>query len=524
MSSPARTIVCFTVAGLLTALGLVPLDLRLWAPALLIAATFVQVWAGGPLYRGAWPAMRRGRATMDTMLVAGAGSAYAYSTFVILWPGPAAAWGFRAPISLGPSVLLLAVAQLGRWLEAGAGHSRLADRVSVYLAPALLVLALLTLGGWLALGHLQVTRGLEAALAVLLAGAPAALCLVAPLAALAGRRRAAARGVFLGERQALERLRRVKTVVFDRTGTLTRGHPEVTGIRALDVWDERSIIRLAAATETASTDALGAAVVRRTQGWKMTMPPAGDFICAPGRGVRARVEGHDVVLGSLTYLDELEIPAGELRELSEEVAADGSTPVAVAVDGRPAGLLEVSDPPRPEAAEVVSGLKDLGLEVWLMTGDLPAAARGLAAQTGVERVAGAVPSEERAAQVRSLKSSGTAVAMVGDGLDDAAALDEADVGIVVAGGEGGLPPRVAASDMTLARDDLRGILDTLALARRSAVTARQGVVLALVYNVLLLPLATGAILPGLGLWLMPPLVVAAVLLSCVSVALNTLRR
>jgi Cu+-exporting ATPase len=514
----ARALVCLAIGSVLTASMVVPLDLGLWAPALLVAATFVQVWGAGAFYRGAWAALRRGRATLDTLVVLGAGSAYTYSAAVTLWPGPAAAWGLGAGLSFAPSTLLVGVALLGRWLEARVGRHEVADRVSAVLAPAVLALSLLVLARWLLPGGQVPVRGLQAALAVLLAGCPAALGLAAPLAMMAGRRRAAELGVEVADAGALERARRIRTVVFDRTGTLTRGRPQVTAIRALGAWDERGLMRLAAATEAAARDWVGAAVLRRTERWKMTRPPASEFTATPGRGVQARVEGHEVVLGSLAHLSELEIPPADLQRLHDDAASRGTTPIAVAVDGRPAGLLEVTDPLRPEAGEVVGALKALGLEVWMITGDVPAAASAVAARAGVERSAGAVPAEQRADRVRALRSSGGQVAVVGDGVDDEAALAEADLGVVVRSS----PGATAEADVALVREDLRGLVATVAVARRTSRRIRQGVGWAIGPSLLLL--GAGAVLPSAALPLTPALVVVALAVSSVSVAANALRR
>jgi P-type Cu+ transporter len=514
----ARALVCLAVGSVLSASMVVPLDVRLWAPALLVAATFVQVWGAGAFYRGAWAALRQGRATMDTLVVLGAGSAYAYSAAVTLWPGPAAAWGLRAGLSFAPSALLVGVALLGRWLEARVGRHEVADRVSAVLAPAVLALALLVLARWLLPGGQEPVRGLEAALAVLLAGCPAALGLAAPLAMMVGCRRAAELGAEVADAGALEGACRVRTVVFDRTGTLTSGRPEVTAIRALGAWDERGLMRLAAATEAAAGDSVGAAVVRRTERWKMTRPPASEFAASPGRGVQATVEGHHVVLGSLAHLSELEIAPADLQRLHDDAASRGTTPVAIAMDGRPAGLLEVTDPLRPEAAEVVGALKALGLEVWMITGDVPAAASAVAARAGVERSAGAVPAEQRAEWVRALRSAGGRVAVVGDGVDDGPALAEADLGVVV----GRAPGATAGTDVALPAEDLRGLVATLAVARRTSRRIRQGVAWAIGPSLLLL--AAGAVLPAATLQLTPALAVAALVVSSLSVAANALRR
>ena len=637
--------VSLAVGVAMMALMFVPADPQLVSPLLLIAATVIQVWAGGGFYRAAWAAARHFEANMNTLVAVGTSVAYGYSAFVVLWPGLAADWGFPPHLYFETAVIIVALILLGRWLEAGAksrtgaairalmglrartarvlrdgsetdvpvgdvrvgdrvrvrpgekvavdgvvvegrsrvdesmltgesvpvekgpgdavigatvnGHgsfvfkatrvgadttlaqivrlveeaqgskaplARLADRVAGVFVPAVLVLAVLTFLGWLAFGPPPaLSFALTAAIAVLIIACPCALGLATPTAVMVGVGRAAELGVLIRGGEALERARRVDTLVFDKTGTLTRGRPVVTEVLTVPGVTADEVLRLAAAAETGSEHPLAHAVLRHARDHGLDIFPAEDFEATPGQGVQAWVMGRALRVGQAAWL----APAGasgpefdELQRRTEVAAAGGATPLYLAADGRALGAVLVADAVKPEARAVVEQLRALGLEVWMLTGDHPEAAAAVARELGIDHVLARLMPEDKAARVRALQAEGRVVAVVGDGINDAPALAQADVGIAIGTGT---DVAMAASDLTLVGGDLRGVIHALALARRTVATIRQGLFWAFGYNAVLIPVAMGALYPWFGVLLSPMLAAAAMAMSSVSVVSNALR-
>ena len=405
-----------------------------------------------------------------------------------------------------------ALAQIVRLVEEAQGSKapvqQLADTISAYFVPAVLGIALLTFAGWLLLGPApRLTMALDAAIAVLIIACPCALGLATPVAIMVGTGKAAELGILIRGGQALEQARRLDTVVLDKTGTLTQGRPEVISVEAAGGLDIDRLLALAAAAELGSEHPLGEAVVRHARAKDLPLPRAESFAALAGRGVRARVDGHEVLVGS--------------RALVPSAHGDGAR-LFVSVDGAYAGAIEVADTLKPESPEAVAELRALGLDVWMLTGDHPDTAHAMAAAAGIprDRVLAQVLPDQKAAQVRRLKEAGRIVAMVGDGINDAPALAEADLGIAIGTGT---DVAMAASDITLVGGDLRGIVDAIALSRRTVRTIRQGLGWAFGYNIVLIPVAIGALYGVFHVLLSPVLAAAAMAMSSVSVVTNALR-
>lgn len=386
---------------------------------------------------------------------------------------------------------------------------RLADRVSAWFVPAVLVVALATFLGWLAFGPDgdRLTLAIGTTVAVLIIACPCALGLATPTAVMVGTGRAAELGILIGDGLALETARRLTAVVLDKTGTITRGHPDLRTVTTAAGWDEDELLALVAAAEVGSEHPVGEAVVRAARERVLELPAVTSFDSTPGHGVVATVGGRSVLAGNAAHLS------------AHGVTADG-TGILVAVDGAYAGRLEVADTVKPTSAAAVTALKELGLEVWMVTGDHEATARAVAAEVGIDHVLADVRPADKADRVADLQAAGHVVAMVGDGVNDAPALVRADLGIAIGTGT---DIAVAASDITLVGGDLGGVVSAIELSRRTVTTIKQGLVWAFAYNVLLIPVAAGALYWWDGLLLDPVLAGAAMAMSSVSVVTNALR-
>ncbi len=419
-----------------------------------------------------------------------------------------------------------ALAQIVKLVEDAQGSKapmqRLADTISGVFVPAVLVLAVLTFVGWLAFGP-EVNRlslAVQAMVAVLVIACPCALGLAAPTAIMVGTGKAAENGILVRGGEALEQARRINTIVLDKTGTLTRGKPAVTGVIAANGLTEGDLLRLAAAVEVGSEHPLGEAIVARAQELRLDLPQATAFASITGKGVRARVDGRDVLLGNRGLMAQEGIHLNGLEERAQTFAQGGATPMFLALDGTSEGLIAVADTLKPESAEAVAQLKALGLDVWMLTGDNRATAEAIAREVGITHVLAEVLPEEKADKVRALQAEGKVVAMVGDGINDAPALAQADLGIAIGTGT---DVAMAASDITLIGGDLRTIVTSVALSRRTVNTIKQGLFWAFAYNVVLIPVAMGLLYPFFGLLLSPVLAAAAMAMSSVSVVTNALR-
>jgi Cu+-exporting ATPase len=413
-----------------------------------------------------------------------------------------------------------ALAQIVRLVEDAQGAKvpmqRLADRVSSWFVPIVLLLAAATFVVWALFGPM--TMAITTTIAVLIIACPCALGLATPTAVMVGTGRAAELGILIGNGDALETARRVTAVVLDKTGTITRGKPALTSVTTAPGWHRDEVLALVAAAETASEHPVAEAIVAGAAG--LRLPALASFDAVPGHGIDARVDGRDVLVGNRALMAARGIDVTALAATADRAAAEGQTPMFAAIDGAPAGVLAVADTVKPESAEAVAQLRALGVEVWMLTGDNAATARAIAAQVGIEHVLAEVLPADKAATVRDLQAQGPVVAMAGDGINDAAALSAADVGIAIGTGA---DVAIAASDITLVGGDLRGIVSAIALSRRTVTTMKQGLGWAFGYNLLLIPVAAGALFWWDGLLLDPVLASAAMAMSSVSVLTNALR-
>ncbi|HEY8104602.1 MAG TPA: heavy metal translocating P-type ATPase [Gemmatimonadales bacterium] len=393
---------------------------------------------------------------------------------------------------------------------------RLADRISAVFVPIVIGIAVVTFGLWYAWGpEPRYLHALVSAVTVLIIACPCAMGLATPTAVMVATGRGAELGVLIKGGDALQRAAELDVVALDKTGTLTEGRPGVTYNGLTD-----ESLRLAASLERLSEHPLSDAIVTaaRDRGLELIDPEA--FGAHAGRGVAGRVGGHDVLVGSRRLMEERGLPVNAVDGDAERLAAESATPVYVAVDGRIAGLVAIADPVRPTSREAVAGLKALGLEIVMLTGDDRRTAEGVARAVGIERVVAEILPDRKLEALRQMQESGRVVAMVGDGINDAPALAQADLGIAIGTGT---DVAMETAGITLMRGDLLGVVHAIALARRAMRVIRQNLFWAFVYNVIGIPVAAGALYPAFGILLTPALAAAAMAVSSVSVVTNSLR-
>ena len=455
-----------------------------------------------------------------------------------------------------------ALAQIVRLVEQAQASKppiqQLADRIAAVFVPAVVGIALVTFGVWAVWGPVPAfVFALSNLMAVLLIACPCAIGLAAPTAVMVGVGKAAEHGILFRGAEALEVTSKLSAVVLDKTGTLTRGEPSVTdiivsrpmtddrrpltgderltteariqAIPSLETSDlspqsldapQRELLRLAASAERGSEHPLGESIVARAKAEGLVLVTPEGFEAIPGHGVRSTVEGRRLVLGNLKLMQEQGFTLDGWTEEGERLAAEGKTPVFLGVDGALAGMIAVADTLKPHAREAVAALQRLGLQVVMMSGDSRRTAEAIAREVGIDRVLAEVLPEEKASEVRKLQFEGHVVAMVGDGINDAPALAQADVGIAIGTGT---DVAIEASDVTLITDDLRAVVTAIALGTRTMRIMKQNFFWAMAYNVVLIPVAAGALYPVLGLLMSPVLAGAAMALSSVSVVSNSLR-
>jgi Cu+-exporting ATPase len=416
-----------------------------------------------------------------------------------------------------------ALAQIVKLVEEAQGSKaplqRLADTISSYFVPAVLALSVLSFGIWMIFDG-DIARAVQVAIAVLVIACPCALGLAAPTAIMVGTGKAAENGILIRGGEALEQARRIDTIVLDKTGTLTRGKPAVTRILPANGHTEAELLRYAAAVEVGSEHPLGEAIVAAAKGRNLALPGMTGFSAIAGRGVQAVVEDHTVVLGNRALMVERNIALNGAEAHAQELARGGATPMYVAIDGESAGVIAVADTLKPESAEAVTQLRALGLDVWMLTGDNRATAEAIAKEVGIDHVLADVLPEQKSEKVSELQRGGKVVAMVGDGINDAPALAQADLGLAIGTGT---DVAMAASDITLIGGDLRTIVTAIGLSRRTVSTIKQGLFWAFAYNIVLIPVAMGVLYPFTKTLLDPVLAAAAMAMSSVSVVTNALR-
>jgi Cu+-exporting ATPase len=399
---------------------------------------------------------------------------------------------------------------------------RLADQVSAWFVPAVVVIAVLTFVGWSLWGpEPRLAYGLVNAVAVLIIACPCALGLATPMSIMVGTGRGAQAGVLVKNAEALELTEKVDTLVVDKTGTLTEGKPRLTVVKPAPGHDETTVLRLTAGLERGSEHPLAAAILAGAAERGVTVPTPEDFRSITGKGVVGRVEGHAVALGNLALMQDLGVAVDALlAEAAENLRGGGQTVMLVAVDGRAAGLVAVADPIKPSAPEALQALRRSGLHIVMLTGDSRRTAEAVARKLGIEHVEAEVLPERKSEVVRDLQAKGRKVAMAGDGVNDAPALAQADVGIAMGTGT---DVAIESASIALVKGDLRGIVRARRLSRATMRNIRQNLFFAFVYNALGVPIAAGVLYPVFGLLLSPIIASAAMTFSSVSVIGNALR-
>jgi P-type Cu+ transporter len=433
-----------------------------------------------------------------------------------------------------------ALSQIMKLVEEAQGSKapiqRLADRISGVFVPAVIGVAAVTFVVWLLLGpEPALTFALLNTVAVLIIACPCAMGLATPTSIMVGTGKGAESGILIKGGEALEGAHKLDTVVLDKTGTLTRGEPELTDIMVEDGVSEEELLRLIASAERGSEHPLGEAIVRGAKDRGFPLAEVDAFEAVSGGGIRARVEGRGVLVGSRRFLSESGVSEDGLLPRGEELAREGKTPVFVAVDGVPAGLVAVADVVREESREAIERLHSLGLEVAMLTGDNKRTAEAIARQLGVDRVLAEVRPEDKAAEVKRLQAEGKKVGLVGDGINDAPALAQADVGIAIGTGT---DVAMEAGDLTLISGDVRGVARAIMLSKATVRNIKQNLFWAFAYNVALIPVAAGVLYPlfsdgsvpevlrpvlGEYGFLNPVLAAVAMALSSVTVVSNALR-
>jgi Cu+-exporting ATPase len=346
------------------------------------------------------------------------------------------------------------------------------------------------------------------------------LGLATPTAIMVGTGKGAEFGVLFKNSASLETAHQLQAIVLDKTGTLTQGKPAVTDIVSHNGYTESDVLRLAAAAERGSEHPLGQALLDAAMTRELVLEEAQEFHVIPGQGIRAIVGSHAVWVGNAVLMQSQPFPLGKLAEEVERLADAGKTPIFVAVDRQTAGLIAVADTLKPHAKEAVTALRELGLEVLMLTGDHRRTAEAIGRQLGIDRVLAEVLPQDKARQVQQLQATGQRVAMVGDGINDAPALAQADVGIAIGTGA---DIAMETADCTLITGDVRGVVTAIHLSRRTMRTIKQNLFWAFIYNALGLPIAAGVLYPMLGILLNPAFAAAAMAMSSVSVLTNSLR-
>ncbi len=398
---------------------------------------------------------------------------------------------------------------------------RLADLASSWFVPAVILVAFLAFILWMLIGPPpQLPYALVAAVSVLIIACPCALGLATPMSIMVGIGKGAAAGVLIKNAEALERFEKIDTLVVDKTGTLTEGKPRVVAVVPGEGYDEAAVLTFAASLERWSEHPLAAAVAASASERGLALQSVIDFRSETGKGVVGTVRGHAVAVGNAALLDALGVSHASLEAPAERLRNDGATAMFVAVDGRPAGVIAIADPVKPSTPAALEALRRAGIRIVMVTGDHRATAEAVARRLGINDIEAQVLPDHKNAIVRRLRDEGRAVAMAGDGLNDAPALAAAEVGIAMGTGT---DVAMQSAGVTLVKGDLTGIVRARVLSRATMRNIRQNLFLAFIYNVIGIPIAAGALYPVFGVLLSPMIAAAAMSLSSVSVIGNALR-
>jgi len=423
---------------------------------------------------------------------------------------------------VGTQTMLAQIVQLTAQAQRSrAPIQRIADVASGYFVPVVILISLVTLGVWLWIGpQPKLAHAVVAAVSVLLIACPCALGLATPVSIMVATAKGAAKGILFRNAEAVEILGKIDTLVVDKTGTLTRGKPTLTHIEAVSGWDEKALAGFAASLERASEHPLAGAVIKGALDRGAILESVEHVSSLPGRGITGTVSDHQIMLGNERLFDEKGIPTRELSTRVQAVREKGHTVMYVAIDGRVAGFLGVSDPIKDGSHEAVESLRKEGIRVVMLTGDSRSNAEAVAKQLGIDEVYAEVLPAEKELIVRTIQAEGRIVSMAGDGINDAPSLARADVGIAMGHGS---DIAMESAPVTLIKGDLRGVVSAILLSRATMRNIRQNLFFAFVYNALCIPVAAGVLYPFLGIILSPMIAAAAMSLSSVSVITNALR-
>jgi Cu+-exporting ATPase len=398
---------------------------------------------------------------------------------------------------------------------------RLADLVSSYFVPSAVFIAIGAFIIWFDFGpDPTLTFGLVSGVSVLIIACPCALGLATPLSIMVGTGKGAENGVLIRSAEALETAHKLDTIILDKTGTITKGAPALTDVIPAEGVDQTELLQLVASAERSSGHPLAAAIVTGALARGIALTDPSEFDSVTGMGVRARIDGHGVLVGRRQLLTESNIDPAMLEETAGRLASEGKTAIYAAVDGRASGVVAVADTLKEGSPAAVHALRNLGLEVVMITGDNAHTAEAVARQVGIERVLAEVLPQDKALEVRRLQDEGKLVAMVGDGINDAPALAQSDVGIAIGTGT---DVAIEAADVTLMSGELRGVVSSLALSRRTMRNIKQNLFFAFLYNAIGIPIAAGVLYPVMGLVLSPMIAAGAMAASSLSVVTNANR-
>jgi len=416
------------------------------------------------------------------------------------------------------------LAQIIRMVEEAQGAKLpiqgMVDRITLWFVPAVMAVAALTVAVWLIVGpDPALTLALVAGVSVLIIACPCAMGLATPTSIMVGTGRAADMGVLFRKGDALQALSGVRTVALDKTGTVTEGRPEMTDLVPVDGMDRAEVLRLVAAVEGRSEHPVADAIARAARAEGADLPEVAEFETITGHGVRARVEGRNVLVGADRLMTREGVDIDTQAETEADLAARGRTVLFAAIDGRLAAVIAVADPVKPTSAAAIAALHEAGLRVAMLTGDKRKTAEAIARETGIDEVVAGLLPEDKVAALMDMQARGP-VAFVGDGINDAPALAQADVGIAIGTGT---DVAIEAADVVLMAGDLRGVMGAVAVSRATMRNIRQNLVWAFGYNVALIPVAAGVLYPAFGMLLSPVLAAGAMALSSVFVVSNALR-
>ena len=468
--------------------------------------------------------VREGRSAVDESMVTGE------SIPVEKGPGDEVVGGtmnsagvlhFRAE-RVGRDMVLSCIVEMVREAQgAKPPIQRVVDVVASYFVPSVMIVSVVSFAAWYTYGPEPVlSYAIVVAVAVLIIACPCALGLATPISIMVAVGKAAEHGILIRNGEALQRARTVDTVVLDKTGTVTQGSPTLTDVVPLSDTSEEELVRVAAAAETGSEHPLAQAVAEGATARGVEYTRASDFEAIPGLGIRATVDGQTVLVGTAAFLAESGVEIDALEEQASLLAEAGRTPVLVAVAGMPLGALGIADPVKQESAAAIARLREMGLEVVLLTGDHEATARAVAREVGVETVFARVLPDQKAQRIKDLQDQGHSVAMVGDGINDAPALAQADVGVAIGTGT---DVAIEAGDVTLMGGSLEGVVEMMEISEAAFRNIRQNLVGAFIYNTLGIPVAAGVFYPFFGILLSPVIAGAAMAFSSVTVVNNANR-